>query len=456
MSTKAIIEALDKRKTVLRPIKAQVLKDSRDYDQIVRDGYVALRLHANEDPRSVDLAWRSLFGEHFEDRCGYLKLDIEVLQMLVITSVATLVGRGTLSHDKRLNLMRVLGRKAVEVLKAHPEVAHPVLEVPVLNRRQSRYAPLFSELVASCVQIDPDDLQEACAERPELQDLIGRCVRNVEGASLIAAMASLPESSDLPRALLRVVPDCWRQFDAWSKHRTITYLASRSCLTHQWLTATSAFLDELRLAMTVTNGADAAFTPMRAPGWLQPMDAALKGEESPFDQHPVLALIYMALEASAHNEEPRDTDAAGTASFPERPLAELSECINALLRPEDRLPLERIPARVLLELVALTPRSRNSIPISNFQSWVRNNQPFPIARSPLSFYDWAVARTDSEGRQAQLADIDIARYEAAIGPAATARMVSQLTARSMDRLIDGRHDGDVKPAEGLRARNRLV
>ena len=152
--------------------------------------------------------------------------------------------------------------------------------------------------------------------------------------------------------------------------------------------------------------------------------------------HPVTTLIYETMMRSSTCDPYRAADVAG---FPEVPFAIMAERINAILKPEGRLPLEMLSGIKALKLVTVCPAASQSAAAREY--WVNlsahDESVLTLTNSPMDIVDWACRKTDEDGARLTLAEIDPIQNQlaGAIGAAAAAEIRAKVTHRDMAASI---------------------
>lgn len=385
----------------------------------------------------------SIEPEHVVSRKGLedlvaslgLQGDAEVVELNVLAALQ-MESAVTRHTGPTLMLAAAIAERSVQLLESRPELAHPNLQVPRWLARFG-HRSLLTHMLVGRVMLEPDRLEKAVRVQPVLGELIKRTLLKLEEASPFNEMTVSGGRPKLLRALVRVVPELVPMFatgDNLTKLAALAALNSTVLRDHQDMLG---LLDEL-LACQARSGDQAKFRwGARGTDILETIGLSWASARV---SHPMLAFFYEAALDSAQLTSKRRlrmrTEQA--PGFPEVPLTALAQRLDALMAPEDRIPLASIPAVGLLELVALSPVAAQNARVIGFWHEVdQGTQELPPS-SLVDVLDWAVNRVDGQGRQVMVADVDskLDLYRRSIGNAATNRIYATLIERAMSQALD--------------------
>lgn len=379
----------------------------------------------------------ALIGPECLTRPACLKeVDPTVLELFVLAEVASQIGASTtITLQERLELGRAVGNRVVDLLQAQPQLAGPAPLVEVKGLRAKVRMPLMCYVLKSAVSIDPDRLQSAAEASPELSKAISRVLKPTS-MDFGDVLGSCGVASPTPRALLRVVPALWADLNTQNARLLLPQLCGFALRTAHGLDGSLKLIEEIRVAMQRHPMGERRFFYWATDDLAISLANALSGKYPPRTEHPVFLMLDAAVTSSSWPDRSKELGMEQAEGYPGRPLSAMADALNSLFAPEDRLELELIPPRALLEAVTLAPHAAGLRSVDNF--WLGNPDRNPVAGTPKDFLDWAVGHTDGKGARVQAVDVEPKReaYERAIGVAATAELMSALAQRSMSTVLD--------------------
>lgn len=378
-------------------------------------------------------------------------VELYVLGAMQISLMSS--GRMVLAATINLALADAIGVRSVQLLQAHPELAHPALHVPRYSARFG-HRSLMAHTLTARPRLDADQLEQAVVAQPVLGRLIRDTLQSQPEASPFNEMSFDGGSPKLLGSLLRVAPELLAEFGKSDNLLQLAELCAKNATTQRIHTELIGFLDELKNAQAA-QGLPSRF--QWAVNGKTVMTTTGMSWASVRTSHPVLAFFYeSALTAATlsgnHKKQLTEPLAAG---FPGSVLMDIAERLDALMAQGCRVAPSAIPPAGLLELLALAPVAAQNQRAITYWAQVKDDAGIPSHASLLDLVEWAVQRTDRRGRQLQLQDFDRMQdvYLSSIGTAMTNRIRSGLVEREMSKALDTQ--AEAAPAPGPR-RNRSL
>lgn len=431
MSVPITIERLDKRKAPLRMPSQSGYAVADLVDSLHAD--LCRRLDS-QSPDEVQVSPSDPLGPEgraqIEQRIADVPADLAELQLLsLLSKKARELRMVSLAQPRQVR--QAYASRAVDLLQANPVLAHMNLQVPVVGSGSvTSHVPMIQLLLHSGIPLDPDRLQAATAAAPALAALLEKAVVELKAEPFWSRLERCYDTTILCRSLLRVAPQAFRRIQQRGDLQLLARHCGSMCMMSDDLTQTLALLRDLQANMPDDLRLRWDNTQLRE---------ALVRDDVLSVEHPVLVLIMQAVRHSAHGgPSRRQNDLEPQApGYPAAVITELAEALNALLLPADRLPVDAIPANAFLRHVTLAHKVDSPLVKGYWDAVNQGGRALP-SPSPQSFIEWALARTDSQGRQVRPAELERNRskYESVIGVAPTARMSADLTLRDMHRTID--------------------
>lgn len=378
-----------------------------------------------------------LVGEHCLTPTSILRsVDTQVLEVAILAEVARMVLSSTeIALTERLALGGAVGNRVTALLQANPNLADPKTKVVIKGARQDKSMSLLAWVIRADVQLDPDHLEAAVETAPALRKFFELTMAQEEMPCLYGVLYESGAASLLPRALLRVLPERWRDLCGWKGNLTLPMMCGYALRTGYGLEQSLRLIDELKSSMRRTN-TEPCFLPWNRSNLADELVKAMAGEHPARTEHPVTFMLYAALESSAWLDRSKELGMPQSEGYPAAPLKTVAAALNSLMAPADRLEFDAIPAAALLQTVALSPLECTNRAVSAY--WFGHRTQELPSGTPKDFLAWLVDHVDGAGNQVQAEDVISRRrtYEKAIGVAATAALISTLTARSMSLAID--------------------